>query len=198
MFPGTLNWPSITMRFVAISYGSTRRHVARDIVFGVSPRMTKHASAKYATCRPSRGDKKCFCCLPETFACLSLRILSRVTKFPRWINWETSRGHVCDNVARDMSPSLARPSVHLESTFGEIRANMFTSSKQGQRRVGSWLCFWYPDPELALDLLTKARIIWTQEISCVIERHIRAKTGSGSNQNRSSFFRANVFSVRPN
>ncbi len=67
--------------------------VSRDLVFDVSPRMAKHASDKQATCPPSRGDKKCFYCLPELLACLSLQILSRAAKF-MWLNWETSREHV--------------------------------------------------------------------------------------------------------
>ncbi len=88
-----------TMNASALNYGLTRRLVARDTVFNVSPRVAKHASDKRATCPlesfACRKNKKCFCCLPETFACLLLQILSRTTKFPRWLNWETSRGHQC-------------------------------------------------------------------------------------------------------
>ncbi len=50
-----------------------RVHVARVIVFTVSPWMAKDASDKRATCPPSREGKKRFCCLPETFWCLSLQ-----------------------------------------------------------------------------------------------------------------------------
>ncbi len=32
-----------------------------------------------STFPPGPGDKKYFCCLPETFACLSLQMLSRAT-----------------------------------------------------------------------------------------------------------------------
>ncbi len=63
-----------------------------NIVFSVSPRVTKHASDKQATFPQSRADKKCFCCLPEPFACLLLQILSRATKFPMWLNREISGG----------------------------------------------------------------------------------------------------------
>ncbi len=49
--------------------------------------------------------------LAKTFAYLSLQILQHATKFLRWLNCETSKGHVTyDNVLRDMSYSLARPS----------------------------------------------------------------------------------------
>ncbi len=58
-----------------------------------------------------RGDKKCVCCLPETFMRLLLQISSRATTFPVWLNWR-HQGDI--NVVRDMSPSLARPSLHLE------------------------------------------------------------------------------------
>ncbi len=89
----------------------SRRHVTRVILFGVSSRVAKYASDKQATCPPTRGDKKCFCCLTETFAYLSLRILSVATKFLRWLNWETSRWHECRvrQCHARMSLSLARP-----------------------------------------------------------------------------------------
>ncbi len=47
------------------------------------------------------GNKKCFCCLPETFACLSLQILSHATNFRRHVTRH--------NFVRDMSPSSAKP-----------------------------------------------------------------------------------------
>ncbi len=52
----------------------------------------------------------------QKFACLSLEISSRAKKFPRWLNWETSRGHMtCGNVARDIvfgvSPRLAKHAI---------------------------------------------------------------------------------------
>ncbi len=45
--------------------------------------------------------------LLSPIACLLLQILSRATKIPRWLN--VLRGEI--NVARDMSPSSARPQV---------------------------------------------------------------------------------------
>ncbi len=57
-----------------------------------------------------RGDKKCFCCFPEIFACLLLQILSRASgrdKISEVAKLEDTepRGHV----VRDLSPSLAGP-----------------------------------------------------------------------------------------
>ncbi len=52
----------------------------REIVFGVSPKMAKHA--------------RNFSVVSQKHLGVSLQILSPATKFPRSLNWEKSRAHV--------------------------------------------------------------------------------------------------------
>ncbi len=83
--------------------------MARDTVFGVSPRVAKHASDKRAICPLNHlhSQRQEIFMLSHRKFCVSLATnLSRAAKFPRWLNWDT-QGDI--NVARDMSPSLARP-----------------------------------------------------------------------------------------
>ncbi len=51
-----------------LNYGFTRRHVERNILFSVSPRVAKHARDKRATCPLSHGYKKMFLLSPESLA----------------------------------------------------------------------------------------------------------------------------------
>ncbi len=122
-------------------------------------------------------------CIPSTFARLSLQILPRASKTPKWLNWETLRGRVTrNNIARDFSPILVRPDVHTViyrrkvSDKGRIWRQTQVPHLHISTRIfvwkEGWILYWTLRTEFCIDHIMK--LAWLYAIALAKGAGVRA------------------------